>query len=65
MKGTVKWYHEKKGYGFIIQENGKDIFVHHSNVKTRNFKPLKDGDRVVFDVEMTKKGPEATNVDFI
>ena len=61
-EGTVKWFNEKKGYGFIGQENGKDVFVHHSNIEGKGFKSLKEGDRVTFDIEEGNKGPTAINV---
>ena len=63
--GTVKWFNEKKGYGFIEQGNGPDVFVHHSNINMTGFKSLKDGDRVTFEIEQGKKGPTATNVTVV
>jgi CspA family cold shock protein len=60
--GTVKWFDEKKGYGFIEQENGPDVFVHHSGINTSGFKTLNEGDQVTFDIEQGKKGPSAVNV---
>jgi len=60
--GTVKWFNEKKGYGFIEQEDGPDVFVHYSGIKASGFKSLKEGDRVSFDIEKGKKGPAAVNV---
>lgn len=60
--GIVKWFSDKKGYGFIEQENGPDVFVHHSNINAQGFKSLKEGDRVTFDVEQGQKGPTAVNV---
>jgi len=60
--GTVKWFNEKKGYGFIEQEDGPDVFVHYSGIKSSGFKSLKEGDRVTFDIEKGKKGPAAVNV---
>jgi CspA family cold shock protein len=60
--GTVKWFNEKKGYGFIEQEDGPDVFVHYSGIKSSGFKSLKEGDRVSFDIEKGKKGPAAVNV---
>jgi CspA family cold shock protein len=63
--GTVKWFNDKKGYGFIEQEDGPDVFVHHSNINAQGFKSLKEGDRVTFDVEQGQKGPTAVNVTVV
>ena len=63
--GTVKWFNEKKGYGFIEQENGPDVFVHHTGINAEGFRTLNEGDRVSFDVEQGKKGPAAVNVKVI
>ena len=63
--GIVKWFSDKKGYGFIEQENGPDVFVHHSNINAQGFKSLKEGDTVTFDVEQGEKGPTATNVSLV
>ena len=62
VKGTVKWFNEQKGYGFITEEGGKDVFVHHSGIKGENFRTLKEGDQVTFDITEGKKGPQAINV---
>lgn len=62
MKGTVKWFNNQKGYGFISDENGKDIFVHYSGLKMEGFKSLEEGQEVEFDVVEGAKGPQATNV---
>lgn len=60
--GKVKWFNEKKGFGFISQENGPDVFVHYSAIQTDGFKTLKEGDSVSFEVTDGPKGPQATNV---
>jgi CspA family cold shock protein len=61
-EGIVKWFSEKKGYGFIEQKDGKDLFVHHSAIDMPGFKTLAEGDRVSFEVEETERGPAAKNV---
>ena len=61
-KGRVKWFNEKKGFGFIEQENGKDIFVHHSDIIGDGFKTLYENQQVTFDVSQGEKGPKAANV---
>jgi len=61
-QGTVKWFNDQKGYGFIEQDNGEDIFVHHSEIQGTGFKTLSEGDRVSFDVGQGQKGPAAQNV---
>ncbi|RJQ49634.1 MAG: cold-shock protein [Desulfobacteraceae bacterium] len=60
--GTVKWFNDQKGFGFIAQENGPDVFVHHSGINASGFKSLSEGDQVSFDVEQGKKGLAAVNV---
>ncbi|HUK55933.1 MAG TPA: cold-shock protein [Nitrospiria bacterium] len=61
-KGKVKWFNEKKGYGFIEQEGGGDVFVHFSAIQGDGFKTLTEGQEVEFDVVDGKKGPQASNV---
>jgi len=61
--GTVKWFDETKGYGFITSEDGGDIFVHHSSIQGDGFKSLIEGDSVSFEVEQGEKGPKAVNVE--
>jgi CspA family cold shock protein len=63
--GTVKWFNEQKGYGFITQEDGPDVFVHYSGINSSGFKTLKEGDKVSFDIEQGKKGPAAVNVKLV
>lgn len=63
--GTVKWFNESKGYGFIEQEEGRDVFVHHSGINATGFRTLNEGDRVTFDVQQGPKGPSAVNVSVI
>lgn len=63
MQGTVKWFNDAKGFGFITPDDGsKDVFVHFSALSTKGFKSLKEGDRVQFDTEQGQKGPQAKNV---
>jgi CspA family cold shock protein len=62
MTGRVKWFNDRKGFGFIEVEGGKDVFVHHSAIQGEGFKSLKEGDTVEFEVSQGPKGPQATNV---
>jgi len=64
-KGTVKWFNRTKGYGFIEQEDGPDVFVHYSGISGDGFKSLNEGDKVTFDVEQGQKGPSAVNVTVV
>jgi CspA family cold shock protein len=61
-EGKVKWFNERKGFGFIEQEGGADVFVHFSAIQASGFKTLNEGQQVSFDVKQGKKGPEAENV---
>jgi CspA family cold shock protein len=62
VKGTVKWFNNQKGYGFITPESGDDVFVHHSAIQGDGYKSLEEGQQVEFDVEQGPKGPQAVNV---
>ena len=62
LKGTVKWFNESKGFGFIEQEEGKDVFVHYSAISGSGFKTLNEGDKVQFEIVDGPKGPAAANV---
>ncbi|MBQ3933087.1 MAG: cold-shock protein [Lachnospiraceae bacterium] len=62
MKGTVKWFNNQKGYGFISDDEGKDVFVHYSGINSDGFKSLEEGAKVEFEVVDGAKGPQATNV---
>jgi CspA family cold shock protein len=62
-QGTVKWFNNKRGWGFIVKEDGEDIFVHYSAIKGDGFKSLDEGQRVQFEIEEGDKGPAAANVE--
>ena len=64
-EGKVKWFNERKGFGFIEQDGGKDLFVHHTAITGEGFRTLSEGQRVRFEIEETPKGPKATNVQII
>jgi cold shock protein len=64
-EGRVKWFNDKKGYGFIETGEGNDVFVHHTSIEGVGFKSLSEGERVSFEVEKGAKGPQAVNVKAI
>ena len=61
-KGTVKWFNDKKGFGFLSQEDGDDVFVHHTSIQAEGFKTLREGQEVEFEVQDGPNGPQAVNV---
>ncbi|MCR4404117.1 MAG: cold-shock protein [Candidatus Acetothermia bacterium] len=61
-KGTVKWFNNAKGYGFITQDNGDELFVHFTGIKGQGFRTLREGQAVQFDIQQDAKGPRAVNV---
>ena len=65
VEGTVKWFNESKGFGFIEQDNGPDVFAHFSEIQSDGFKTLAEGERVSFEVTQGQKGPQATNIQKI
>ncbi|HEL1857059.1 cold-shock protein [Streptococcus suis] len=62
VQGTVKWFNAEKGFGFIAQENGLDVFAHFSEIQSNGFKSLEDGQKVTFEVEQGQRGLQATNI---
>ena len=62
VKGTVKWFNDKKGHGFLSREDGEDVFVHYSAIEKGGFKTLKEGQNVEFEIQDGPKGPQAVNV---
>jgi CspA family cold shock protein len=64
-EGTVKWFSGQKGYGFITQEDGQDVFVHFSSIEMEGFKKLNEGERVTFELEDSDRGPQAKNVKIL
>ena len=64
-EGTVKWFSEQKGFGFIKQDDGDDIFVHYTGIQVTGFKSLEEGQRVRFEIETSPKGPKANNVEIL
>jgi CspA family cold shock protein len=64
-KGVIKWFNEKKGYGFISNEEGGDVFVHYTGIAGDGFKTLNEGDKVEFEIETSDKGPRAVSVKAI
>ena len=65
INGVVKWFNSRKGYGFIEQEDGPDVFVHHSGINSDGFRSLNEGDRVTFEIVQGPKGPSASNVTVV
>lgn len=65
VRGRVKWFNDSKGYGFISQEDGPDVFVHHSAIQTEGFRSLKEDQAVEFEIVQGAKGPQAQNVTLV
>ncbi|MFQ6323822.1 MULTISPECIES: cold-shock protein [Lactococcus] len=62
-KGTVKWFNDAKGFGFITAEDGSDVFAHFSEIQSNGFKKLEEGEKVIFDMGEGQRGPQATNIN--
>jgi CspA family cold shock protein len=62
IQGTVKWFNDSKGFGFLSHEGGPDVFVHHSEIRSEGFRSLNEGDKVQFEIQQSPKGPRAANV---
>jgi CspA family cold shock protein len=65
IEGTVKWFNESKGFGFLSQEGGPDVFVHHSEIRAEGYRTLNEGDKVQFEITQSPKGPRAANVSLV
>ena len=65
IEGTVKWFNESKGFGFLSHEGGPDVFVHHSEIRADGFRTLNEGDKVQFEITESPKGPRAANVSLV
>jgi cold shock protein len=65
LKGKVKWFDNKKGFGFINTEDGNDVFVHYSGIQAAGFRALEEGQEVTFEITKGKKGPQAVNVQIV
>jgi CspA family cold shock protein len=65
IEGTVKWFNESKGFGFLSHEGGPDVFVHHSEIRAEGYRSLNEGDKVQFEITQSPKGPRAANVSLI
>ncbi len=65
IEGTVKWFNESKGFGFLSHEGGPDVFVHHTEIRAEGYRTLNEGDRVQFEITQSPKGPRAANVSVI
>ena len=65
IEGTVKWFNESKGFGFLSHEGGPDVFVHHSEIRAEGYRSLNEGDKVQFEITQSPKGPRASNVTLI